>query len=43
MSGYPNRGVPGGRAQDLGPVLQKPFTAGELLDWIRDALRSKAA
>jgi CheY-like chemotaxis protein len=43
MSGYPNRGVPGGRSQDLGPVLQKPFTPGELLDWIRGALRSKAA
>jgi two-component system cell cycle sensor histidine kinase/response regulator CckA len=43
MSGYPNRGVPGGRSQDLGPVLQKPFTPGELLDWIRGALRSRAA
>ena len=47
MSGYPNRGMPGGRGQDLGhdlgPVLQKPFTPGELLDWIRGALRSKAA
>jgi CheY-like chemotaxis protein len=43
MSGYPNRGVPGGRSQDLGPILQKPFTPGELLDWIRSALRSNAA
>src|SRR5215510_9848566 len=43
MSGYPNRGVPGGRGQDIGPVLQKPFTPGELLDWIRDALRSAKA
>ncbi|HMG57677.1 MAG TPA: response regulator [Kofleriaceae bacterium] len=43
MSGYPNRGVPGGRSQDLGPVLQKPFTPGKLLDWIRGALRSRAA
>ena len=43
MSGYPHRGVPGGRSQDLGPVLQKPFTPGELLDWIRGALRSRAA
>jgi signal transduction histidine kinase len=43
MSGYPNRGVPGGRSQDLGPVLQKPFTPDELLDWIRGALRSRAA
>ena len=43
MSGYPNRGVPGGRSQDLGPVLQKPFTPGELLGWIRGALRSNAA
>ncbi|HEY0988333.1 MAG TPA: response regulator [Kofleriaceae bacterium] len=43
MSGYPNRGVPGGRTQDLGPVLQKPFTPGQLLDWIRDALRSAKA
>jgi len=44
MSGYPNRGVPGGRSQELaGPVLQKPFTPGELLHCIRGALRSKAA
>jgi CheY-like chemotaxis protein len=43
MSGYPHRGVPGGRSQDLGPVLQKPFTPGELLDWIRGALQSRAA
>jgi len=43
MSGYPNRAVPGGRTQDLGPILQKPFTPGELLDCIRVALRSKAA
>jgi two-component system, cell cycle sensor histidine kinase and response regulator CckA len=43
MSGYPNRSVPGGRSQDLGPVLQKPFTPGELLDWIRGALQSRAA
>jgi len=43
MSGYPSRGVPGGRSQELGPVLQKPFTPGELLDWIRGALRSRAA
>jgi signal transduction histidine kinase len=43
MSGYPNRAVPGGRPQDLGPILQKPFTPGELLDCIRGALRSKAA
>jgi CheY-like chemotaxis protein len=43
MSGYPGRGVPGGRAQDVGPVLQKPFSPAKLLDWIRDALRSKAA
>jgi len=36
MSGYPHRGVPGGRKPGpLGPVLQKPFTPGELLDWIR--------
>ncbi|HEU4732787.1 MAG TPA: response regulator [Kofleriaceae bacterium] len=40
MSGYPNRGLPGGRTQDLGPVLQKPFTPSQLLDRIRDALRS---
>ncbi|HEX3759612.1 MAG TPA: response regulator [Kofleriaceae bacterium] len=43
MSGYPNRGVPGGRSQDLGPVLQKPFTPGELLGCIRGALQSRAA
>jgi signal transduction histidine kinase len=43
MSGYPSRGVPGGRSPDLGPVLQKPFTPGELLDWIRGALQSRAA
>jgi CheY-like chemotaxis protein len=43
MSGYPHRGVPGGRGQDLGPVLQKPFTAAELLDWIRGALRTRAS
>jgi two-component system, cell cycle sensor histidine kinase and response regulator CckA len=43
MSGYPNRALPGGRPLDLGPVLQKPFTPRQLLDWIRDALRSKAA
>jgi two-component system cell cycle sensor histidine kinase/response regulator CckA len=43
MSGYPNRGVPGGRSAELGPILQKPFTPGELLHWIRGALRSKAA
>jgi two-component system, cell cycle sensor histidine kinase and response regulator CckA len=43
MSGYPNRALPGGRPIDLGPVLQKPFTPKQLLDWIRDALRSKAA
>ena len=43
MSGYPNRGVPGGRSQDLGPSLQMPFTPAELLDWIRGALRSDAA
>ncbi|HET7502952.1 MAG TPA: response regulator [Kofleriaceae bacterium] len=40
MSGYPNRGLPGGRSADLGPVLQKPFTPSQLLDRIRDALRS---
>jgi hypothetical protein len=43
MSGYPNRALPGGRTQDLGPVLQKPFTPEQLLDWIREALQSKAA
>jgi CheY-like chemotaxis protein len=43
MSGYPNRVLPGGRPQDLGPVLQKPFTPAQLLDWIRDALRSSKA
>jgi len=43
MSGYPGRGLPGGRTQDLGAVLQKPFTPDELLDRIRDALRSRAA
>jgi two-component system, cell cycle sensor histidine kinase and response regulator CckA len=43
MSGYPNRAIPGGRTQDLGPILQKPFTPGELLDCIRNVLRSKAA
>jgi len=43
MSGYPNRALPGGRSHDLGPVLQKPFTPEQLLDWIRDALQSKAA
>jgi signal transduction histidine kinase len=43
MSGYPGRALPGGRAHDLGPVLQKPFTPAELLGWIRDALRSRAA
>jgi len=43
MSGYPNRALPGGRTHDLGPILQKPFTPGELIDWVRDALRSKAA
>jgi signal transduction histidine kinase len=43
MSGYPNRALPGGRTQDVGPVLQKPFTPEQLLDWIRDALQSKAA
>jgi hypothetical protein len=43
MSGYPNRALPGGRPQDLGPVLQKPFTPAQLLDWIRDALRSSKA
>src|SRR5262249_3907385 len=34
MSGYPNRPLPGGRAHDLGPVLQKPFTPEQLLEWI---------
>ena len=43
MSGYPNRPLPGGRSQEVGPVLQKPFTPVELLDWIRDALRSSNA
>ena len=44
MSGYPNRPLPGGRSHhDLGPVLQKPFTPEQLLDWIREALQSKAA
>ena len=43
MSGYPNRALPGGRALDLGAVLQKPFTPRQLLDWIREALQSKAA
>jgi signal transduction histidine kinase len=43
MSGYPNRALPGGRPQDLGPVLQKPFTPAQLLDWIREALRSSKA
>jgi len=33
----------GWRHADLGPVLQKPFTPRQLLDWIRDALRAKAA
>jgi len=35
--------VPGGRAQDLGTVLQKPFTPVQLLDWIRHALGSPKA
>jgi two-component system, cell cycle sensor histidine kinase and response regulator CckA len=43
MSGYPNRGVPGSKTHELGPVLQKPFTPGQLLDSIRDALRSSKA
>jgi len=43
MSGYPYRGVPDGRHQDLGAVLQKPFTPGELRGLIRGALRSRAA
>jgi signal transduction histidine kinase len=43
MSGYPDRGIPGGRGQDLGPVLQKPFTPGQLLDWVRGALRTTGA
>jgi len=42
MSGYPGRGVSGGRAE-LGMILQKPFTPDELLERIRDALRSRAA
>jgi two-component system cell cycle sensor histidine kinase/response regulator CckA len=43
MSGYPNRPLPGGQPQEVAPVLQKPFSPVELLDWIRDALRTKAA
>jgi two-component system cell cycle sensor histidine kinase/response regulator CckA len=43
MSGYPGRSLPGGRPQDLGPVLQKPFTPAQLLEWIREALRSSKA
>jgi two-component system cell cycle sensor histidine kinase/response regulator CckA len=40
MSGYPGRRVPGGHADDAIRVLQKPFTPGQLLSWIRDALPS---
>jgi CheY-like chemotaxis protein len=40
MSGYPHRGLPGGRSHELGTVLQKPFTPGQLIDRVRDALRS---
>jgi signal transduction histidine kinase len=43
MSGYAHRGTPGGRTRDLGSVLQKPFTPGQLLDRIRDALLSPEA
>jgi len=43
MSGYANRPVPGGRSQELGTVLQKPFTPVQLLDWIRHALGSPKA
>ena len=43
MSGYPHRPLPGGRPQDLGTVLQKPFTPVQLLDWIRHALGSTKA
>jgi CheY-like chemotaxis protein len=43
MSGYPSRPLPGGRDQELGSVLQKPFTPGQLLDLIRGALRSPKA
>ena len=43
MSGYPHRPLPGGRPQDLGTVLQKPFTPVQLLDWIRHALGSPKA
>jgi CheY-like chemotaxis protein len=38
MSGYPHRGLPGGRSHELGAVLQKPFTPGQLLDRVRTAL-----
>jgi len=43
MSGCPNRMLPTGRPHELGAVLQKPFTPAQLLDWIRDALRSPKA
>jgi two-component system, cell cycle sensor histidine kinase and response regulator CckA len=43
MSGYANRSPPGEWPQEIGRVLQKPFTPEQLLDWIRDALGSKVA
>jgi CheY-like chemotaxis protein len=39
MSGYPDRSVPGGRNDGTAPVLLKPFTPAQLLDWIRAAMR----
>jgi CheY-like chemotaxis protein len=43
MSGNPHGGLPGIRPHELGAVLQKPFTPGQLLDRIRDALGSPEA